>query len=473
MTNNLQNTTPQLGYFLKHSLWVDALKLIEFQLSLKPKNKHFNTLSMFYYEKLNELERKNLSSKEYFRGRIENNLFYGLEKEFAIRTYPIPKSNLGLRKYSFFTYPMRAVYNTIGLYLLGITQEFILQYYRLHKHILSYYGGWLHLDERDQTLRLSYDAVWYKPHYKRFRNRVRKEVSGDTKDKIVIHIDIQNYFEEISIPMLLDFITEYVKPSVQREMRFDAITSSQIISFFNFISNGRSGIPQNDNDVISSFIGYLYLVFGDLLIDEEIGKAQAPLKEYSIIRYMDDMYISLEFEQEVPVTQREIVISLLAARIADCLYQKLGLRLNTKTKLFWLNKEEDKTNLLNNLKRVSPGYDIPDDDTSMDVNAKLYLIFKQLEQLKRASLDPTFDARGELDDEIFKEVYNEAVNNLLQKPENRKRIHGIFEQFNFDLVIAQPREILILMLVDRSASEKFEEFILQKTSLTSRDVYLL
>lgn len=99
--NHKNSSECQLGYFISHSFWIDALKLIDYQISLKPKNKHFNTLSMFYYEKLKKSEKDTLITKEYFNTKISNNLFYGLEKEFSILTYPIPKSNLGLRKYFF------------------------------------------------------------------------------------------------------------------------------------------------------------------------------------------------------------------------------------------------------------------------------------------------------------------------------------------------------------------------------------
>src|SRR6266511_5046582 len=92
-----QTTIPQLGYFLDYSFWENALDLLEYQLSLKPSNRHFNTLSMFYYERLSKKEKKGLRTKAYFNSHIENNLFYGLEREFAIHSYPVPKSNLGLR----------------------------------------------------------------------------------------------------------------------------------------------------------------------------------------------------------------------------------------------------------------------------------------------------------------------------------------------------------------------------------------
>ncbi len=229
---------------------------------------------MFYYERLDSTDKQKLRDPKYFEQRVANNLLYGLEQEFAIHSYPVPKSNLGLRKYRFFTYPMRIAYYAIGLYVLRLSQELVQQYYKSHERIHADYGGSLLFDEKTDKLQLSYNGIWYKPHYRRFRSRVRRAVQGNVNNRVVIHIDIQNYFEELSIPTLLGFLTENVKPSIQKEMKFDPITRGQIASFFEFISNGRVGIPQTDNDVISSFLGYLFLVFGDLFLDQEVNRAQ-------------------------------------------------------------------------------------------------------------------------------------------------------------------------------------------------------
>ena len=256
-------------------------------------------------------------------------------------------------------------------------------------------------------------------------------------------------------------------------MKFDAIAIGQITSFLDFVSNGSSGIPQTDNDIISSFIGHLYMIFGDLLIDPEIRYDNSSIRTYSLIRYVDDIYIFLTFLDTVHQTEREIYISSLAARITDCLYRHLGLRLNTKTKLFWLEKQEDQKELLKNLKRVSPGYELADDAVKTDPNEKLSRVLRDLEQLKESGLDPTFNTRNDLDEEILKEVYNPSVGQLLRKKENIEKIHKIFDGFNFHLVIANSREILVVLLVDQDASEEFERFLLRKHNLTSRDVHLI
>jgi hypothetical protein len=72
----------------------------------------------------------------------------------------------------------------------------------------------------------------------------------------------------------------------------------------------------------------------------------------------------LEYAEGSSIPEREHSVSELSARIADCLYGELGLRLNTKTKLFWLSEEKDKGELLKSLKKVSSGYeyDTTDDD---------------------------------------------------------------------------------------------------------------
>ena len=98
MNQNNSYGAPQLGYFLDYQRhWLQALDLLKYQLQTKKGNgskkgnRHFNTLEMFYYEKLEE-SFEELESEEYFNTRIANNLFYGL-KEFVAVPYTLPKSN--------------------------------------------------------------------------------------------------------------------------------------------------------------------------------------------------------------------------------------------------------------------------------------------------------------------------------------------------------------------------------------------
>ena len=467
-----KNNLPRLGYFLSYRYWKNAVNLLLFQLKTKKGNKHFNTLSMFYYESLEKKVKK--LRKRYYRDRVASNLFYGLEDEFAIIPYTVPKSNLGLRKYKFFTLPLRIAYYSVGLYLVELSQEFVKEFYGQYcNSVLSEYGGKLLFDSQTGNLSLTYDNIWYKPHYKRFRNKVLNETIDNVEDKVVIHIDIQNYYDEISIPILLRFLEKFVKPSVQKSLRFDAITQGQIEAFFEFMSNNGIGIPQTDNDIVSSYLGYLYFVFGDLFVDSEIRKENGVVKNYKIIRYMDDVYISISFEGSATRFEREKYINSASARIADCYYENLGLRLNTKTKLYWLNNEKEVDELKSNLKKVSPGYEPSEDEDTEDPQNKLNRIFTQLRKLKKSPLDPSFQLHRDIDTETLKDIYIKSVSSLLAKPSVIKRIGAIFTDFNFDLVIAQPKEIIIILLANEDSAKAFKKYLLSKTTLTSREAYLI
>ena len=56
---------------------------------------------------------------------------------------------------------------------------------------------------------------------------------------------------------------------------------------------------------------------------------------------------------------------------------------------------------------------------------------------------------------------------------NLERIRKIFDGFNFELVMAQPREILIVLLADDDTNHRFLESLLKKKDLSSRDIYLV
>ena len=434
------SNVPNLGYFLRFKHWENALNLLKYQLEIKQKNKHFNTLSMFYYEKVMPTS-GHLEKSKYFDVRVANNIFYGLRKEFAVIPYTIPKSDLGIRKYKFFTLPMRVLYYAVGLYLVELSQDFIDEYYRkFANHIFSRYGGNLRFQK--DALMISYNSIWYKPHYQQFKRKVIHEINNHPENKLIIHLDIQNFYDEIDVQTLLHLLSDYIKPSVTRQLNFDSVTQGQIISFFAFIEDNKIGIPQSDNDILSSFIGWLYLVFGDLLIEQEILLIAETLENYQIIRYMDDYYISLTFHPNLSSFQKERVVNIFTAHVADMLYSTLGLRLNTKTKFYRLSNDSDKDDLLRNLKRVSPGYEIPDDESGEPPAEKIDRMLERLQKLKDSQLDPSFSFRRKLDTEILKDVYIKSVANLLKKPEYIRRIDRIFSDFNFDLVIYVQRQLL-------------------------------
>jgi AbiA family abortive infection protein len=460
----------QLGSFLKFDMWIEAKKLLDFQIKQMDKNKHYNTLSMFYYKRVFILP-NSIDTEEYFEQRVANSLLYAFEKEFAFYDYVVPKSHLGLRNQKFFTYPMRITYYSLGLYLLKLSQDFLESYYKNNRNLKCYYGG--NLSFNNNFLNIKHESTFYKSYYKKFKKHLRRHIEKDVDNKLIIKLDIQNFFDNISIPLLINLLDEYVKPSIQEELNFNTSTKEQIKFLFNHISSNKGGIPQADNDIISSFLGYLYLTFSDLLIDSEINSYQNSIQKHQIIRYVDDIYLVICFSKEITESQKENIADSITSHVSDLLYFKLHLKLNSKTRLYWLNQKEDRNTLLKDLKKVSPEYHLNDEDNDETPENKVINIFHELEKLKNTRIEFSICSDGSIESDILKEVYDKTVNQLLTKQENQKRIEEIFTCFNFDLVKVMPREIIVIMCKNKKVSGEFIRFLQEKGRLSSRDIHLI
>jgi AbiA family abortive infection protein len=490
MANNQLIYPAEIRYFLGYHFWQNAIKLLKYQIELKRKgHNHFKKFSMFYYEKLDPVASA-IEEEDYFNQRVGSGLFYGLSKEYSILSYNVPKWNgVGLRSYKFISYPLRVLFYAIGLYIVKLSQEYLSEYLtNTRERIFSYYGGRLSFDKQELHP-LNKKSVYFLEHYKDFARKVKQEKSGNLQNKFVIRFDIQNYYDDISIPILLNYLDKYVKSSTKQELKFDQTTKAQLISFFNYLAKGKSGIPQADNDIVSSFIGYLYLTFADMMIDDELNQDSQNILNHKIIRYMDDVYVSVEFIDTLEGHKRDRYAEELAFRIAEMLFNRLQLRLNVKTKLYRLDNPFDVDELLKSVKKVSPGNEIvevdneegesPDsasesDEEKMDPNEIVALLFKVLEKLKTGRLNDKFERLDEEDLERLKDVYDRPIEQLLKKPENLNQIEEIFdENFDFDLVSITPTPIMIMILVSERATRFFREFLLAKEDLNTKDLSLI
>jgi AbiA family abortive infection protein len=490
MNDNRLVYPTEIKYFLDYYFWQNAVKLLKYQLELKKKgHNHFKKFSMFYYEKLDPIA-SIVEDKNYFDKRVASGLFYGLTKEYSILPYNVPKWNgVGIRSYKFISYPLRVLFYAIGLYLVKLSQEYLLDYStNTRERIFSYYGGKLSF-EKQELQPLNKKSVYFLEHYKDFARKVKHEKSGNLKNKLVIRFDIQNYYDDISIPILLDYLDKFVKSSAKQELKFDQTTKTQLISFFNYLAKGKSGIPQADNDIVSSFIGYLYLTFADMMIDDELNRDSQNVLTHKIIRYMDDVYVSVEFKETLEGHKRDRYAEELAFRIAEILFTKLQLRLNVKTRLYRLDNPFDVEELLKSVKKVSPGNEIietdededeiPDEfpepeEKKLNPNEVITLLFKVLEKLKTGRISEKFDRLDEDELERLKDIYDRPIEQLLKKAENLSQLEEIFDDnFDFDLVAISPTPIMIMILMSERATRKFREFLLAKDSLNTKDLSII
>lgn len=468
----------QSGYFLTFELWSSAKKLLDYQISDKSKYKTYNTLNFYYFDKVKALTKK-VGEKTYYRERVSNNLFYALEREFYFHKYTVPKTGIGLRNYFFFSYPMQQLMYAFGLYLLRTTQQFLVD--KKSDKIKSFYGGDLKFDEGTKELVLNKDTTLYYKHYQSFK----KELINATKDpneKVFLRLDIQNYFDNISIAKLLDLIEVSVKPSDLKIYNFDSSTKEQIEFYYRFLNNGIDNIPQSDNNIISNFISHLYLTFGDFIIEDAINELNNEYKivvDYKIIRYVDDIYISLDFmpfdifELQYTDDTRNGFIYQLLNKIADEFFKQLTLRFNGKAELFRIGNVNERQNLLDLIKKVSEDYPEPESDKDIAVADKVNRLLGLIDDIKARDVSQVYKDLSRQESETLKDVYDKAVLGLMSTAANVARLEVKFADFNFDLLRVYPQPLIILLSICPVAKARLENYLLNKTNLTTFDRGLL
>lgn len=380
---------------------------------------------------------------------------------------------------------MRAVYYAIGLYLLKLSQEFILETHGKVNSIEAFYGG--NLTYKADKLQVTSKNIYYQSFYNKFKQRIEEETLNESQDKFILKLDIENYFNEILISKLLHFLHISVKPSIQASMLYDSLTREQIVCLFQFIANGKaSGIPQSDNNIISNFIGYLYLVFGDLLIDDVLRKYAVIIVSHKIIRYTDDIYISIIFKHGISYEEQGNIIHSIASQISEVLYSRLSLKLNLKTRLYRMAKQDEKEELLKNIRKASPEDEYvgisEEEEENSEKEAEAYTetpqekldkVFEELKKIKNSRVEDYFIRDESTQDEILQTVFDKSVEQILDKPENKNKICSIFMNFNFDLVKVKPLEILIVLLKNESTLVSFKNFCLRKNIITIGDADLI
>lgn len=470
----------QVGHFLTYELWASAKKLLDYQIQDKPNNKTYNTLNFYYFDKIKTLTNKT-EEKTYYEDRISNNLFYGLEREFFFHKYNITKPGIGLRNFYFFSYPMQQLMYAFGLYLLQISQQFICD--NKTEKIKSFYGGDLKFNEKTKELILNKKTTLYYSHYKKFKKELREETKNP-ENKVFFRLDIQNYFDNISIFKLLNFLQENLKPSTLKTYKFDSATKEQIEFYYRFLSNGIDNIPQSDNNIISSFISHLYLIFGDFIIEDailQLDKEYGIVLDYRIIRYVDDIYISIDFKKYNSTlspnytegTRNNFIYQILN-KISDEFYQQLNLRFNGKAELFRIKNKKEKSALLGLIKKVSEDYPEPESDNDLVITAdKVERLLSLIHKIKVRDISQIYKDLDIRDREILKDVYDKDVLGLISTASNILRLEKKFQNFNFDLLRVYPQPLIILLIHCPIAKTKFDNYLLNKKKLTTFDRELL
>lgn len=516
----------RFDHFLSYEIWKEACKLLEAQVQYKKDGKNiFRTLPFYYYESLTDIDREKVRQENYYQHYIASNLCYALKKEFFWYDFSLPKPGIGIRKHTFFSYPFLALYYAVGLYLFKLSTQLVRDIKGDNKgKLYIFYGGNLQWGESGVNTNY-YENLHYFKQHDFFRKEVSSEKKGKpSKDRVIIELDVQNYFENAHIDILLRNLNHFVKPSDKRILHFDASTQESIRFFFQFLNKGTPAIVQSYQNIISSYLGYLYLLFGDLYIlgtINELDPNQKIIQDYKIIRYVDDTFLSLTFEEKFTKTEKKRFILRLLNRVAQAYYEQLNLRFNKKFGLYFLDNEKDVKKLNTRLKYTSievideekqepkkklskrsnptpengkgslKAVPLPDrkpvnkskevtEVQKEDPGKKVKKLLVLLRRIKNQGVDFLYNAfaerienyREEVD-EVLKYIYDVSVNNIINSKEYKYILERRLNDFPFEIFRLDSKAFTVLISRSSKAVIKYREFLLKTKAVTIFDSVLI
>lgn len=466
----------QLGIFADYELWKDSIELIEKTVDLIAVNKHFNSFIMNYYKRLNINYKILIKSEGFYSQKVENALFYNYDKDFFSIKYPKSKSIFRVRDCRFLSYPMLNIHNMIGIYLLKLTYDFLNESIIKNPSIFSFYGGEFKIQEN--KLHYVDGGLYYYNFYKKFKKKLYNEAKGnDLENKIVLRIDIENYYDSISIKKLLENIEETIRPSKLTEHNYDETVKETIITFFEYIMEGKNGLPAVEHFAINGFIGYLYLCFAEFYIIGKLKKEyKNTIKNLKIVRYIDDIYLIIEYQEELENNIKVNILINLLEEITEILYDKYGLKVNKKTKWFDFSNAEMIKEFKEEIKYTSQvGENYLEDE--IPIPQKYEIIKNMANEIKNGILEPTsfIDATQKCDTHIFNEVYNKNMSSYLRKEESQEDLKILFNDIDLNFFKIKPKPLIALLYREEDSKNrnKLKEKILNLNNIKINEVEII
>lgn len=442
-------------------MWINSIRLLNKQIELMDVNKHYKTINMYYFKEIKDDYISIVNEEEYFNNKIKNNSFFALEDEFFCYNYSKPKDEFRFRNVAFSSYIMRLVHYSITLYFLELSKD-LKQFVCRNNRINSYYGANLILDNNG-SINLKNNNIFYRSIYKDFKKKIKKEINVNTENKVVIKLDMENFYDNVDLFKLMSFLDKKIKMSIKEELNFNYETQKNIIKFYDFFTASGKGVPQCDNDVSSAYISNLFLTFFDLDTDD-ILKKYSDIINHKIIRYVDDIYIILELKND---NVNLNTIKEMKRQIVDLAYNKYALRLNQKSGIYQLNSLDDLESLRKSLKAVSLSYVELEDENP---NAVVEEVLEALEEIKQQDVLVSEDFQLV---EIIKKIYDSTVSSLLSKRENIDRLVTIFNGFDFNHISKTIPEISSLISLNDKISEDFISYVQKAKNIDNHMIYFI
>ena len=416
-----------------------------------------------------------LGTREYYNNVVSSGLFYAMENEFYSIPYTIPKGILGKRQYWFLSYPLTALYHAIGVYILRLVSHYV-ERHRKSDSISSFYGGHLQLINGSRWPRLKVKHVNYKVHYRSYKQVVAKRLKISNSSTFVVKTDLQSYYESIDIRTLCREIEPRIRFKDQSKLKFHADTQDALVELVSFITHYQGGIPQFDNDLVSNFLAYVYMCFGDDIIEEEVKKGDFSWTDFHLCRYTDDMFLFLDFDDSISIANAESALLSLLQRISDRLFNELGLRINTSKTFFWNTvNDEVKKEIAESLKQTSrEDEDYIRDENSIQPEELAKMLLTSFRSLGNSRVAKDLGRITSKQNELFKSVYDDDIREILQTEWAQQFLTSIFnEEFDFSRCADAPKTSAVLIAQSEIARQRFAEFYRTQRTLSTPESFLI
>ena len=451
--------------------WQQAHDLLSYQLERLEdgKNKHLRSLSLFSY--LEHVKKNSIySGTDYFKTYVQSELFWGMNKEFFVIKYGVPKGKLDTRTYRILSLPMRLIHYSYGVYLLRLTEGFLEETIKKNKRIKSFYGANLKL-EKDKLI-LSPGRIWFFEQYRDFKKTLKYSLKKNTgKNKIALTLDVASFYDNINLKLMMSRLSKVLSNSTKIREKFAGSNLQEITEFYDYLMTGE-GIPQSDNDLVSDFIAFLFLSLVDLSLEDLIAET-LPAFEFTIVRFVDDYSIVIEFDAALEKAFVFNSVRALSERIADLFFYEWELRLNSKADIFDLEKPEDLERFMKKIKKVSNPYAfIESEDVEDGLVDSAQEILAKINELK-AGYSKNIFSTVDGDFEILKKIYSPQVQNLFKRADIKADFESAFSNVDFSFVKICPREITCLMSLSPSIWENYVLFLVAMPTPSSRDANLI
>ena len=332
----------------------------------------------------------------------------------------------------------------LSLYIFKLCGNYLLEIKTFTKdNISSYYGAGINYQKET----FNYKNIYYRDHYLKFKKETVSHINSSNYN-YCIRLDIENFFESLSVRNLLNILEKKITFPIRREYNYDDETKEAILDFFNYINCGSDvGIPQSDNNVISSLISNIYLTFFDIEILDILKNKKNEILDYKITRYVDDIYIFLNLKDKKKIYCLELV-----KEFSEILFKKLKLKFNNKLLITDLRDREEVDNLKNNLKLTSLNENFYSSE-NVNIVSDFDLLMKELKKMN--SVENLLN--NNIDKSILNMIYDEKMKDYMKSPEIEQELKTYFSKFEISLLKYMPAKAVLILLI--KYSNRIDEII--------------